>query len=291
MDSATLDTIVVPGVFEPVMPVVEYDSPKIEEAYVEEPKVQETAPEEPKQEQKKKGFWSWFKRGTRKITTPMTLEGMIAKVSDDKVIAEHLDDARVKQKVETVVKEKFAKYEDILRKKLPLAAQTAGTGATFGADIVQLLSGGAASYFKLYAVGARAALEAPTMIKTAYREGLYHGIKDTAWFAAKKAASFFLPFIGPLIDAGSAKNYARDAVVREARKELRRYLKKDYIAEKEAVVKEAKEWEEKQQPAVPANRILNREKVPVAANRIAEAPANYGSLYAKLMNPTGHWLN
>lgn len=236
----------------------------------------EPAPETAKP--KRKGLWSRVKKLARKSTTPMTLKGMIAKVSDDRKLSEFMDDPRMQKKVEEIVGKKFAKYKSELKGYIPAAAQIGGTKAALGADALYVLSGGIGWPIKNYAVGARGVAELPTMLRTAYKEGLYHGIGDTAVFGLKKAVSLFTPFIGTLIDLGSVKNYARNAVVRESVKEARKYLKKEYLEEKNAAVEEAEAWK---------NRL--KEQSPAADGQQAAPKIRFD--YQKMLMPTGHLLN
>lgn len=169
----------------------------------------------------------------RKITSPDSFEGIIDRVKDDPVIAKYLEDEKVVNKIDEIVDQNYKKYEKVLDGYAPTAAQIGGTAGGLGADLLYVLSGGLGGMIKLYTVGAKAVMEAPTMMKIAYNEGAYHGTIDTLKFFAKKALSFFLPG-GSVIDLGSVKNYARDAIVRESRNEMRKYLKQDYVQEQEA---------------------------------------------------------
>ncbi len=157
--------------------------------------------------------------------TPTTIDGMIAKVWEDPALAKYKDNPAVRARVEAAVNTAYAKYQDVFDRYLPIATQTGGTAGALAADLLYFFSGGIGGFVKLYTVGSRAALELPTMLRIAEKEGAYQGTVDIVTFFAKKAASFFVPFIGPLLDLGSVKNYAREAVAREAIAEAREYVR------------------------------------------------------------------
>ena len=100
-----------------------------------------------------------------KITTPTTLDGMMAKVKGDSKISENIDDQRVQKKIDEVVRANYSKYEDVLSKGD--LARNVGTAGTLGADALYVASGGLGSFIKLYTVAGRTAVELPDMLRIA----------------------------------------------------------------------------------------------------------------------------